>query len=117
FQGSDGEMPLAGLVRGIDGGYYGTTYSGGASNTGTIFRLIEQAADPVITGVSTTNDLVTLTWTSEAHKTYRVEYNAKVAETNWVALVPDLVATGSSTSITNNVAGVTQRYYRIELLP
>jgi uncharacterized repeat protein (TIGR03803 family) len=39
-QQNDGEIPLAGLVQATDGFFYGTTYRGGASNYGTIFRLL-----------------------------------------------------------------------------
>jgi uncharacterized repeat protein (TIGR03803 family) len=39
FRGSDGANPLAGLVQGSDGNFYGTTYGGGAHDAGTVFRL------------------------------------------------------------------------------
>jgi uncharacterized repeat protein (TIGR03803 family) len=35
----DGLAPLAGLVQGSDGNFYGTTYAGGTSNLGTVFRI------------------------------------------------------------------------------
>ncbi len=39
FIGSDGVTPTPDLVQGGDGNFYGTTYSGGASNYGTVFRI------------------------------------------------------------------------------
>jgi|GEM_PF-619849 len=40
FVGSpDGAVPLAGLVQGSDGNFYGTTGGGGTSNVGTVFRI------------------------------------------------------------------------------
>ena len=36
---ADGFGPLAGLARGMDGRLYGTTYEGGANNSGTIFAI------------------------------------------------------------------------------
>src|SRR5664279_3943802 len=39
FSGSDGGAPYARLVQGSDGNFYGTTYGGGANNTGTVFRI------------------------------------------------------------------------------
>jgi uncharacterized repeat protein (TIGR03803 family) len=37
--GSDGASPAAGLVQGSDGNFYGTAPGGGASGTGTVFRI------------------------------------------------------------------------------
>jgi uncharacterized repeat protein (TIGR03803 family) len=37
--GADGGTPLAGLVRDTAGSFYGTTYSGGASGDGVVFKL------------------------------------------------------------------------------
>jgi uncharacterized protein (TIGR03437 family) len=40
FNGTDGVEPDYGsLVQGTDGNFYGTTYSGGANNTGTVFKV------------------------------------------------------------------------------
>jgi uncharacterized repeat protein (TIGR03803 family) len=39
FTGLDGSNPQAALVEGSDGNFYGTTYSGGASSSGTVFRI------------------------------------------------------------------------------
>jgi len=39
FAGSDGRYPLAGLVEGSDGNFYGTTTHGGASDNGTVFKI------------------------------------------------------------------------------
>ena len=36
---NDGANPQAGLVQGTDGNFYGTTYSGGAGNDGTVFKI------------------------------------------------------------------------------
>ncbi|WP_164931824.1 choice-of-anchor tandem repeat GloVer-containing protein [Dyella sp. M7H15-1] len=37
--GRDGNQPLAGLLQDESGNLYGTTYTGGASNVGTVFKL------------------------------------------------------------------------------
>ena len=39
FDGTDGNQPWAGLVQDTNGTFYGTTYSGGTSNLGTVFSL------------------------------------------------------------------------------
>ena len=38
-EGSDGGQPVAGLLLGSDGNFYGTTYAGGIYGYGTVFRL------------------------------------------------------------------------------
>ena len=49
-----GEMPVAPLVRGSDGNFYGSTRAGGADNHGTIFKL--SPAGVLTTLVEFTND-------------------------------------------------------------
>src|SRR5579862_1951243 len=39
FDGKDGSEPLAPLVQGINGAFYGTTFFGGANDQGTVFVL------------------------------------------------------------------------------
>ena len=39
FDNTDGANPFAGLVQASDGNFYGTTYSGGASNDGVVFKI------------------------------------------------------------------------------
>jgi uncharacterized repeat protein (TIGR03803 family) len=39
FDNTDGNEPVAGLVLGSDGNFYGSTVSGGANNDGTIFEM------------------------------------------------------------------------------
>ena len=41
FAAGDGWMPLAGLMRGSDGNFYGTTANGGTDGRGIVFRISE----------------------------------------------------------------------------
>ncbi len=36
---TDGANPIAGVIQASDGNFYGTTYAGGADNSGTVFKL------------------------------------------------------------------------------
>ena len=44
FTGPDGGFPEAGVVQGTGGALYGTTYSGGATDVGVVFRLTPPAS-------------------------------------------------------------------------
>ena len=48
FRGPDGATPFAGLVEASDGNLYGTTFAGGASDKGTIFRINPRAPSSVV---------------------------------------------------------------------
>jgi uncharacterized repeat protein (TIGR03803 family) len=39
FSGPEGRQPVAGIIRGSDGNFYGTATNGGAFNGGTVFRM------------------------------------------------------------------------------
>jgi len=46
--GSDGEAPFSSLVCNADGSVYGTTYAGGASGAGTVFRVDRNGHETVL---------------------------------------------------------------------
>ena len=46
--GSDGNYPAGALIQGTDGNFYGTNYSGGASNFGTVFKITPAGTETVI---------------------------------------------------------------------
>jgi uncharacterized repeat protein (TIGR03803 family) len=45
---SDGQIPYAGLIQGIDGNFYGTTYFGGTSDYGTVFKVTPTGTETVL---------------------------------------------------------------------
>jgi hypothetical protein len=74
-------------------------------------------APPVILDLILTNDIVTIHWTAIAGHTYRLEYNDAVEDTNWNAAGSNILATEASATTTDLVGGVSQRFYRVVLLP
>ncbi len=76
---------------------------------------INSVPSPLIT-IHSTNTVVTIAWDSVAGGIYRVQYNNNLNGTNWNDLSPDVTATGSTAVQTNDITGVTQRFYRIKVM-
>jgi uncharacterized repeat protein (TIGR03803 family) len=110
--GNDGGAPVAGLVQGSDGSFYGTTSGGGAGSSGTVFRLTIVSAAPVFQTIKQTQDALNLTWSTEAGASYQLEYTSDVNSTNWNSLASPLTATGSTLSATDYVTNGSPRFYR-----
>ena len=67
---------------------------------------------PQIFSLDVTDGMFTLTWSALGGKTYRVQYNETLNETNWTDLLPDVTATGSTASKSDPVVP-NQRFYRV----
>ncbi len=70
-------------------------------------------APPKSTTATVANNQAVLTWQTFPGKTYRVEYKNDLSAPSWTPLGSDTVAPGGTLSITNNVIGVMQRFYRL----
>lgn len=116
FTGTNGNTPESALIEGRDRNLYGTTISSGSSPSGggTVFRLVEK---PVLVSSTFSNQTATLTWTSFTNGIYRVEHKASLADNGWIAKVPNVTATNSLTTISDQIGDATQRWYRVVLLP
>ena len=61
---------------------------------------------------------VVITWNAVTGKTYRVQYIAKVDDSNWLDLSGDTTATGpSAVKVDSTLNGVQQRFYHVVQLP
>jgi hypothetical protein len=73
---------------------------------------------PTITSIASSpaNTNLTITWIAVSNSVYRVQYKTSLNSTNWIDLAPDVIATGSTASHTDNPHGAPQRYYRVLLV-
>ena len=60
---------------------------------------------------------VNLTWSAISGMTYRVEDSPRFSTATWSGLPPDVMATGSTASKTDDPGSAVQRFYRVMLLP
>ena len=102
------------LVQGLDGSFYGTTFSGGSGGSGAIFRL---TIVPEFQAMTLTNDTLTLTWSTEAGGIYQLKSSASLTTPNWTNLGSPVTATNGTLTFTDAVTNAPQRFYRVSLAP
>jgi hypothetical protein len=83
------------------------------------FTVIVRKVDvaPTIHSIGLTSGVVSVTWISVSGTTYRLQYENSVTSTNWNDVVPDVPATGPTTTATNVVGSAPQRFYRVKVVP
>jgi len=57
--------------------------------------------------------LLTFTWNSFPHQTYRLEYKTKLALGDWLPFGPSLTATNTAMSTSHSLPAEGTRFYRI----
>jgi len=118
FNGTNGASPLsAPLVQTAEDTFYGTTYSGGASNLGTVFRIQITPGPPMLKSVSQIGGGFTFAWAALTGRSYQVQFNTNLTTTNWVDLGDPVMATNTTASANDVIGPDRQRFYRVVLLP
>jgi hypothetical protein len=69
-----------------------------------------------ILSINTSNGVATITWTSVAGNYYRLQYKNSLTAAIWSDVIPDIMATNQTASMTNVIGGATQRFYRVMLV-
>ena len=106
----DGANPLAGLVQGRDGNFYGTTSQGGTDNAGTVFRLTI-VPQPQLT-MTPSGPYVILTWpTNYSGFTLQSTTNLGSAAVWSTNSSPPVVIGGDDVVI--STASGNQQFYRL----
>ena len=60
---------------------------------------------------------VILNWPGFASQMYQVQYKTNLTDAAWIPLNSPIQGTGASLSLTNNLGGAPQRFYRLAILP
>jgi len=93
----------------------------GPGGTNTFVRtgyvVVSNVPPPVIEAISVSNEVISLTWSSIAGKTYRVQRNDDLSSFNWSNLPPDVPASGASTSQDYPLGPEPQGFYRVQFVP
>ena len=79
--------------------------------------VINIVSRPFINGFEVSSNVVNLTWTSLAGKTYRLQHKASLEDTNWFDVLPDFPATGDTSTLTNAFLPDAARFYRVMVVP
>ena len=85
FNVTNGESPLAALTLGKDGNFYGTTYMGGSSGDGTVFRL--SLPPPPSLTLQFLAGCPLLNLNGMLSNNFVVQYSTNLASTNWINLL------------------------------
>lgn len=128
FHGNDGFEPVATVVQGSDGSFYGVTSYGGYTNLnggygyGTVFKLTIPLNPPAnqISGVQVTGSDIAISVPSVAGETYQLQFSTNLTSGSWsnVAGVSATNCIGSLLTLTNlgGAAGL-QGFYRLDVTP
>jgi hypothetical protein len=89
------------------------------SATQRFYRVIlaPVAAPPLaITSLRLADGVAVVTWNSVAGRTYRLQYKNSLADTAWQDALPDVLAIGPTTTLTNALGNNLRRFYRVMLV-
>ncbi len=123
---TDGYQPIAGLVQGSDGNFYGTTPAGVSSEygDGTVFKLHVPLNPPAnqIAGLQFLS-VFNMSYTailvpSVAGETYQLQYTDSMNPTNWISSGDPITSIGGPLTTFDLVGTMTpQRFYRFVITP
>jgi hypothetical protein len=105
FNGTNGYSSWAGLAKGTDGNYYGTTAEGGTTNT----------TRPVFQKPTLANGMFTVNAAAVTGQSYQLQYKTNLTQPSWSNLGSPVTATNGSISVSDTVTGV-PKFYRVTLV-
>jgi uncharacterized repeat protein (TIGR03803 family) len=114
-----GNLPVAGLIQGNDGNFYGTT--AGDTNNGTVYRLAIPLNLPAnqISAINIAGSNVLVTVPAVSAETYQLQCCSSLAEGAWSNVVgASAISVGGALTLTN-LGGFTpsSQFYRFAIIP
>jgi uncharacterized repeat protein (TIGR03803 family) len=114
--------PYGGLIQGSDGSFYGTTYDGGASFMGSVFKLSVPLNPPAnqVSGVQLSGTDMVVAIPSVAGETYQLQFSDSISPANWSNVAGGCVSNsvGALMTLTNfGGASAPQGFYRFAITP
>jgi len=71
----------------------------------------------ILSVIADQDGIVTLSWTAQAAKRYRVQFKNALSEPIWQDLADDVIASGTTASVQDTASSaMRERYYRLRLL-
>ena len=64
-----------------------------------------------------TNNLLSLTWSTEAGGTYQLQYNSDLSSSNWINLTNTVTSNGATLNTADSITNAPQRFCRLVLAP
>jgi uncharacterized repeat protein (TIGR03803 family) len=119
FSTVDAYSPNAGLVQGSDGSFYGTTFSGGSNNFGTVFKFTVPLGSPAnqipAFGLNGTNAIITIT--TVAGSKYQLQSSTSLTS-SWSNAGSPIVGIGGPQTVTNSgPVSPVGKFYRFQITP
>jgi uncharacterized repeat protein (TIGR03803 family) len=114
FNGNDGSVPAAGLIQGIDGSFFGTTWSGGSYGRGAVFRFWPPET-PDLLALTISGSIASLSFSGVSGGHYQVLRSTDLS--HWTAL-PSITMPSSGIYTNADTVGPSGvAYYRAAWLP
>ncbi len=87
-----------------------------ATNSFTV-SVLGSASAPIIQSITVSNELVTVISSAISGRSYRLQFKGSLDQTNWTDVFPAVTAVEESVILTDAAGAVSERYYRVFLVP
>jgi len=77
---------------------------------------VSNSVPPVMESIDMADGSLVISWTAVSGNTYRLQFTEGVENPAWTDILPDVLATGPTVTITNALGGSQQRFYRVLLV-